>query len=224
MHSSALAIENLGALQVAALIFALLAMVLLLSAVVGCAIRLAVFVGQLSVVCLAFISRAPAFAADLYGSAVRCVFGVPSWIKGASIVIPFGFLAPPLVTLLVCVFVYYWCRERSVEGRQYLQELDSFDEDNDSSSALTTAVERRVAYAFKAKFGELRYNKANQIIANDWVLEEFKTMSMRNVDIIRHLSMTVQLCLMPTKHAVVAARVASMAAVKERRSAVDAPR
>jgi hypothetical protein len=121
----------------------------------------------------------------------------------------------------ICVLIYRWLwPAKKVDP--FLVDLDSLDED--SIGFVTTRVQRKLAYAFQAKFGELRYNKANRIIAGDWVRAEMAAMEMRNVDIVRHMAVTIELCLTPSSSAVVAAQIAQRRAVRERRAAIDSPK
>jgi hypothetical protein len=85
----------------------------------------------------------------------------------------------------------------------------------------TTHSARALAYEFKAEFGELAYNKANRVIATEWVLRRHKEMSMRHVDSARHTPITVELCLLPTQHAVRATELSRSAEFRGRRAAVD---
>jgi len=99
-------------------------------------------------------------------------------------------------------------------------EIDA-DPDVNTQDGATSNIARRVAYEFKAEFGELKYTKANRCIAGDWVRKRFREMDMRYVDIAIHMDMCVELCLLPTKHAVRAAALARTHEVRDRRSVVD---
>jgi len=98
------------------------------------------------------------------------------------------------------------------------------DLDKADSACKLTRCGVMTAYEFKAEFGELKYNKANRIIAGDWVRKKFKEMDMRAVDIVRHMSITVELCLVPTTEAVVAASFARDLETRKRRGLVDNPK
>lgn len=111
---------------------------------------------------------------------------------------------------------YLWFRPRG--GADVLRELD---EGPDGACVLTTRCAMLAAYEFKAVYGELRYNKANRCIASDWVRKHFRDMDMRNVDIVRHMDIAVELCLLPTKAAVKASHLARDGDIKARRAAVD---
>lgn len=130
-----------------------------------------------------------------------------------DLTIPLVILACYLVHRIVC----WW--NRPTWAAEVVREIDADPED--AKDGHTSAVARRVAYEFKAEFGEMRYNKANRCIAAEWVRRRFRDMDMRYVDIVRHMDVCVELCLLPTKHAVAASRIAASREVRERRSAVD---
>jgi hypothetical protein len=99
-----------------------------------------------------------------------------------------------------------------------LAELDAGD---DLEGISTSRLSRVLAYEFKAEFGEMRYNNANRIIAGGWVRQKLSEMKdLRKVDMVRHAEMAVELCLLPTAHAVRAAELAKTAEVRGRRAAV----
>lgn len=103
-----------------------------------------------------------------------------------------------------------------------VQELDCGPDAD--GQRVTTRAATMAAYEFKAEFGELKYNKANRILAGDWVRKHFLDMGMRKVDIVRHMDIAVELCLLPTCNAVRAAELARTREVRERRSVVDLPK
>lgn len=135
-----------------------------------------------------------------------------------------------LVVMVACPAVgifgaAVWCairlwRTGPSNGAQLVAEVD-MDPDSEGNSQLTTRAARMAAYAFKAEFGELRYNLANRRIAGDWIRKHFRDGGMRNVDIVRHMDIAVELCLLPTSSAVMAATLARTLEVRERRAAVD---
>lgn len=88
----------------------------------------------------------------------------------------------------------------------------------------TTRYQRELAYRFKAAHGELKYSKANRIIASDWCRMTMKEENVRAVDIVRHLALAVELCLTPTRDTVIAAQYAASREVRRRRAAVDLPK
>lgn len=125
-------------------------------------------------------------------------------------------------TLLVAVVlglacVVLWRRQPTI-GAKLVADVDS---NPDADGLVTTRAARMAAYAFKAEHGELRYNKANRVIAGDWVRKHFRAMDMRDVDIVMHMDIAVELCLLPTSRAVMAADLARTREVRERRAAVD---
>ena len=126
----------------------------------------------------------------------------------------------PLV-VVACYLLYAFLAwlHRPTWGAEVVRDID--DGPNDTDGRAVSAVARRVAYEFKAEFGELRYNKANRCIASDWVRRRFRDMDMRYVDIVIHMDVCVELCLTPTCHAVRAARLAATPEVKGRRALVD---
>jgi hypothetical protein len=125
------------------------------------------------------------------------------------------------VWLVVCR-VWRWIRPSATVGAQLLAELDAGPDWN--SVGVTTRYQRELAYRFKAEFGELRYNKANRIIASSWVLKTMAGDDVRYVDRVKLEPLAVQLCLLPTQAAVTAARIAQMHEVCARRSAVELPK
>jgi hypothetical protein len=123
---------------------------------------------------------------------------------------------------MYATYLAWWAFTRPSEGAQLVSEVD-LDPEGDEPG-LTTRAARMAAYAFKAEFGELRYNKANRIVAGDWVRKHFRDGGMRYVDIVRHMDIAVELCLLPTESAVTAARLARTREVAARRAVVDTPR
>jgi hypothetical protein len=129
----------------------------------------------------------------------------------------------PTILLVVLVGValglLIWItRPRVRWGATVLAELDAGD---DLEGVSTSRLSRVLAYEFKAEFGEMRYNNANRIIAGGWVRQKLSEMKdLRKVDMVRHAEMAVELCLLPTAHAVRAAELAKMAEVRGRRAAV----
>lgn len=123
-----------------------------------------------------------------------------------------------VVACYILHLVYTWWN-RPTWGAGVVRELDVGPDEG--PNVHTTAVARRVAYEFKAEFGELRYNKANRCIAAEWVRRKFRDMDMRYVDIVMHMDVCVELCLLPTKHAVLATGLAATPEVRARRAVVD---
>lgn len=124
-----------------------------------------------------------------------------------------------IILLVVWTFTCYliWRMTPGV-GATVVAELDAGP---DAEGEYTTRCARLAAYEFKAEFGELKYNKANRCIASDWVRKHFRNMDMRAVDIVRHMDVCVELCLLPTAGAVRAARLAKDTDIRARRNAVD---
>jgi hypothetical protein len=129
-------------------------------------------------------------------------------------------MIPLAVCVIVLVVVVRLWRRPSI-GAKLVAAIDS---DPEGNCSITTRAARMAAYAFKAEFGELRYNKANWLVAGDWVRKHFRDMGMRNVDIVRHMDIAVELCLLPTEAAVLSSSLARTREVRERRSAVDLPK
>lgn len=115
--------------------------------------------------------------------------------------------------------VWLWYTRPS-DGARLVREVD-LDPEEEIPNTLTTRAARMAAYAFKAEFGEMRYNKANRLIAGDWVRKHFRDGGMRYVDIARHMDIAVELCLLPTSSAATAAELARTREVRARRAAVD---
>lgn len=101
-------------------------------------------------------------------------------------------------------------------------EVDQDPEEE--GGVVTTRAARMAAYEFKAEFGEMKYTKANRLIAGDWVRRHFRASGMRYVDIVRHMDIAVELCLLPTEQAVRSSQLAATREVRERRAAVEHPR
>lgn len=80
--------------------------------------------------------------------------------------------------------------------------------------------------AAKAHYGELRCNNANKLIVGEFVRKWFRdnVPDIRNIDIIRHTPMAVELALTPSFAAVEAQDYARSVAVQRRRGAVDLPK
>jgi hypothetical protein len=141
-----------------------------------------------------------------------------------------AFNACALIAVVVLALVYGTIRLlirvffRGVIVDPILADLDSFDEETISARFATTPIQRKLAYQFQAKYGVMRYNKANRILASEWVRAEMASMSMRSIDIVRHMDLTIELCLTPTSSAVHAQELASSRAIRERRAAFDSPK
>jgi len=133
---------------------------------------------------------------------LESVRGAPAVALCGGAVIAFGLLLK-----------HYLSTSQAAKLIADLDEADSADK--------PTRCAVMTAYEFKAEFGELNYNKANRIIAGDWVRKKFKEMDMRAVDIVRHMSITVELCLVPTTDAVVAASFARALETRKRRGLVN---
>jgi len=124
------------------------------------------------------------------------------------------------ILLLVCCVALVRCyRRKPTIGAKVVAELDLGPDWG--SVGVTTRYQRELAYRFKAEFGEMRYNKANRIIASDWCRKTMKDEDVRVVDQVRHLPLAIELCLLPTQHSVAAAEVAGTYEVRARRAAVD---
>lgn len=138
-----------------------------------------------------------------------------------SAVLPLGDLWGWLPTMLLVGLSIWMCYikyTRSQRARWLIKELD----DEDRVCVVSTPLTRELAYEFKAEFGELRYNKANRILAGDWVrLRLAKIPDLRAVDRVKHMDIAIELCLLPTKHAVAASKLARSREVRARRGAVD---
>lgn len=87
-----------------------------------------------------------------------------------------------------------------------------------------TRIQIKAAYKFKAEKGERKYNNANRLIAEAWVRDYFASLGMRDIDVVRHMNATVELCLLPSAFAVEARNMANSAAFVSRRAAVELPR
>jgi hypothetical protein len=96
-----------------------------------------------------------------------------------------------------------------------------------STGIVVTKPAFAAAMAFKERFGETRYNKANRLLAGEFVRDFFRSEEWRDlrvVDRIRHSEIAIELCLIPTNAAVFAAELRASGAVKSRRAAVDLPK
>jgi len=67
-------------------------------------------------------------------------------------------------------------------------------------------------------------NNSPAVVAGDWVRKHFRDSGMRYVDIVHHMDIAVELCLLPTAGAVRSAQLARTHEVCARRAAVDSPR
>lgn len=122
----------------------------------------------------------------------------------------------------MCLALYARCLRWFFPTSRFDSVVAEMDEDPDSDDVgkVTTRVQRMAAYAFKAAKGERSYTVANRLIAEDWVREYFSDLGMRPFDQVKHLSATVELCLIPTRFAVEAAEMAESAAIQTRRARV----
>jgi hypothetical protein len=126
-----------------------------------------------------------------------------------------------LVVVVGVVLGVRWLRS-STAGATLVAEVDLGPDW--TSVGVTTPYQRQLAYQFKAEFGELRYNKANRIIAGDWCRKAMADNDVRLTDRVRLLPLAVELCLLPTRHAVQAAELAATYEVRHRRAAADLPK
>nr|WRQ65621.1 tombus P33-like protein [Tolivirales sp.] len=122
--------------------------------------------------------------------------------------------------MIVVMMVVIWRVWPDDVGSMAVSSLDSF------TGRGVTRLQQEVAYEFKAKFGELKYNKANQIIAGEFVRSYWRehNKDMRAHDIAMHYPMAVEMCLLPLQGAVEANKMARRRAVVDRRSAVQLPK
>jgi len=133
-------------------------------------------------------------------------------------------LAYMVIRRLLAALVRWW---RPVAFEADLKSFDSFDDEvetKEAAGSVTTRVQRLLAYEFKAEFGDLRYNKANRLLAGDWVRKRMKDMGMRPLHITRLSPMTTELCLVPSVEGIEAQRFAASGLVQGRRAVVELPR
>lgn len=125
-----------------------------------------------------------------------------------------------LVAVGSAVAIYKWFT-RPTPGALLVRDVDG---DPDNEGLKSTRAARLAAYAFKAQFGDMKYTKANRIIAGDWIRNHFRDQDMRHYDIAMHVPIAVELALLPTVFTVDAANLADDRAVRKRRGAVDLPK
>lgn len=124
-----------------------------------------------------------------------------------------------LVVLRCVCWVWRWFRPIATLGAGLVAELDVGPDW--STIGVTTPYQRELAYMFKAEYGELRYNKANRIIASSWCLRAMAEADVRYVDRVKLLPLAIELCLLPTSAAVFAAGLSATPEVVARRLAAD---
>jgi len=94
-----------------------------------------------------------------------------------------------------------------------------------NNASVSTPYQREIAYAFKAKNGEMKYNAANRLIAGDFVRKYMAdNKDMRDFDKVKLMAVAVELCLLPMAGAVAAAELARSSEFSSRRQAINAPR
>lgn len=124
------------------------------------------------------------------------------------------------------VYVSGWCLRAFYQwwttptADPYGRIVDEIDQgDVEVVKQISTPLQRRIAYAFKEKFGDVRDNKANRVIAGDFVRAYLMGVTdLRTVDRVRTAPMAIELCLIPIMETVEAAEVRSSVKVKERRA------
>lgn len=107
-----------------------------------------------------------------------------------------------------------------------MEEVDEFHECEDARLKRVSRVVVEASIASKAHFGELRYNNANKIIVREFIVKwlRLEHPDMRNIDIVRHTPMAVEMALLPTQYAITAQQFSDDASVQRRRAAVSAPK
>jgi hypothetical protein len=130
------------------------------------------------------------------------------------------------VALLALIFRLV-CRSRE---SVYKEDVDRFDEACEGGEVPDGRIYTRLAFeaacACKEKYGEMRYNNANRIVAGEFVREYLRKNypDLRVVDRIKHATYAVELALLPMKSAVVAQEFACDPEVMGRRTAGYATR
>lgn len=119
---------------------------------------------------------------------------------------------------------YVQCVAEFDNGPEEGYEPKPKDADAEPVAFKETRIQIKAAYKFKAEKGERKYNNANRLIAEAWVRDYFASLGMRDIDVVRHMSATVELCLLPSAFAVEARNMANSAAFVSRRAAVELPR
>lgn len=109
-------------------------------------------------------------------------------------------------------------------------ELDEFDSLTSGAAGEGLGVCTRLAFeaamACKEKYGELRYNNANRLVAGDFVRDYLRKQypDLRVVDRVMHASYAVELALTPTRFALAAQRYSQNPCVVSRRAGVAPPK
>jgi hypothetical protein len=125
---------------------------------------------------------------------------------------------PWLVVVVAAVLLWWVWPTKPTMGAQLVQEIDVGP---DWTGVVSTKYQRELAYRFKAAYGELRYNNANLNIASDFCRKAMREEDVRFVDQVSILPVAVQLCLLPTIHALRATQLANTPEVRARRAAVE---
>lgn len=138
---------------------------------------------------------------------------------------------PVLIAACVCLSVtvaWLLLRPRLQYADVWLAYFDGVWKSNNSLDDFQecqlpfTKLSYEASMAFKAKFGEMAYNKANRMLAGEFARGWLKDNNpdMRNCDIVLHSEYAVELALTPTPVSVEMARLSRASQLRQRRCEV----
>lgn len=121
-----------------------------------------------------------------------------------------------------------WVRRGKVPSwaSRVVEGVDEWHQEPEVKVPRVSRLALEMSVAAKAHFGELRYNNANRIVVRDYLYKWVRETKpdLRNIDLVLHMPMAVELALLPSMAAVQAQQFAVDPAVRERRSAVSLPK
>lgn len=129
--------------------------------------------------------------------------------------------------------VYRWIWPIEVDfGQRVVDEMDealqpgTVEAHKLAHKPITSSLAVAACVEFKEEFGEVSDTKANRLLAHNYVRDWMRKThpDLRKVDMLLHVPMAVELCLIPTAAAVRAASLQKEGAVKRRKQMLSHPR
>ncbi len=131
-----------------------------------------------------------------------------------------------VITVLLVILWWKWPRGRCIFAEDVHRADAAWTGGDVKDGVVYTKLAFEAAAACKDKYGEMRYNNANRIVAGEYVRTYLRETypDLRVVDRVMHSTYAVELALLPTPFAAQASGFSSSSAVKARRGGSGAPR
>lgn len=136
-------------------------------------------------------------------------------------------LLPAVVVIAIVLLWLVWRRPRPDAFAEDVSRTDAAWRGADVPDGVVyTKLAFEAAAACKEKYGEMRCNNANRIVAGEFVRNYLREHypDLRVVDRVMHSTFAVELALLPTPFAAQAAGFSDSPGVKDRRGTASLPR